>query len=429
MGYGIIRVQKVKSAAVGSMQYHNDRMPGEHENPDIDPSRTRENVEYIGHGSYRAEVQKRIDSYRESTRKVRKDAVVLVEGIVTASPEFFEGKSKEECLAFFDDAFDFVRDEFGEENLIHYTVHFDETTAHAHFGATPIKDGQLSWKKFFDGRAALTGFQDRFHNEVSKRHGLERGERGTGVTHREVKELKRDTQRELKAAEENLGRTEEQLGRARDALGDAMGRVADATRAGDEAQERLECLQRRCDRAEGEVERLEEECRRAARAAEVRGRENVRELAFCQRENAGAHRGAEEVLGECRAAVARSLKGEGVPLGAASGAREVAARADCQQLADGMPALQSRLERLRGLVDRAVEGLRSGWGLLSERARAVRAEVARRTGDFPSTARIRDALMGREVGVDLDSEARAMREAASTQRPRGVSQARGAGAR
>ena len=27
MGYGIIRVQKVKAPAVGSMQYHNDRVP------------------------------------------------------------------------------------------------------------------------------------------------------------------------------------------------------------------------------------------------------------------------------------------------------------------------------------------------------------------------------------------------------------------
>lgn len=429
MGYGIIRVQKVKSAAVGSMQFHNDRMPGEHENPDIDPSRTRENVEYISHGSYRDEVRERIERFRESTRKVRKDAVVMVEGVVTASPEFFEGKSKDECLAFFDEAFRFVRAEFGEENLIHYTVHFDETTPHAHFGATPIRDGQLSWKKFFDGRAALTAFQDRFFEQVSSWNDLERGERGTGVTHREVRELKRDSQRELKFAEEKLARTAGQLDRVQLALEDAMGRMADVTRAGDDAQDRLECLQRRCDRVEGEVERLEAECQRATRAAEVRRRENARELDFCKREWDRANRRADEVRKECRAADFDAFKGAGVPDGAASRAREVAARADCQQLADGMPAMQSRLERLRGLVDRAVEGLRSGWGLLSERARAVRAEVARRTGDFPSTARIREALREREVGIDLDSEARAMRSASSAQRRRGVSQERGTGAR
>lgn len=83
---------------------------------------------------------------------MRKDAVKLVEGIITASPEFFEGKSEEECRRFFEDAYAFVCAEMGAENVIHFTVHMDETTPHAHWGAVPIKDGRLSWKAFFDGR-------------------------------------------------------------------------------------------------------------------------------------------------------------------------------------------------------------------------------------------------------------------------------------
>lgn len=59
MGYGICRVQKVKAAAVGSMQYHNDRLPGEHSNPNIDHSKRGDNAEFIKHGSYRAEVNDR----------------------------------------------------------------------------------------------------------------------------------------------------------------------------------------------------------------------------------------------------------------------------------------------------------------------------------------------------------------------------------
>ena len=43
MSYVIARVIKVKSAAIGAMQYHNDRAPGEHLNPDIDPERTHLN--------------------------------------------------------------------------------------------------------------------------------------------------------------------------------------------------------------------------------------------------------------------------------------------------------------------------------------------------------------------------------------------------
>ena len=198
MGYGICRVQKVKAAAVGSMQYHNDRLPGEHSNPNIDHSKRGDNAEFIKHGSYRAEVNDRIERFRKSDRKVRKDAVVLVEGVMTASPEFFEGKSRDEVMAFFRDGFDFVKSEVGEGNMVHFTVHMDESTPHAHFGFTPIKDGTLSWKNYFDGRDALHGWQDRFFEKVSKPWGLERGEKDTGRTHKDAAQMRRDAEREIK---------------------------------------------------------------------------------------------------------------------------------------------------------------------------------------------------------------------------------------
>ncbi len=198
MGYGIIRVQKVKAPAVGSMQYHNDRVPGQHSNEDIDQEKSNLNKEYIEHGSYRAEVNERIERFRESSRKIRKDAVVLAEGVATASPEFFEGKSREEVMAYFDDVFEFCKSEFGEQNLVHFTVHMDETTPHAHFGFTPIKDGTLSWKNYFDGRDALRGFQNRYWERVGKQWGLERGETGSGRTHKTTQEMKSEAQREIK---------------------------------------------------------------------------------------------------------------------------------------------------------------------------------------------------------------------------------------
>ena len=33
--YAILRVQKCKGAAIGAMQYHNDREPGKHTNPTL----------------------------------------------------------------------------------------------------------------------------------------------------------------------------------------------------------------------------------------------------------------------------------------------------------------------------------------------------------------------------------------------------------
>lgn len=208
MSYVIARVIKVKSTAIGAMQYHNDRAPGKHLNPDIDPERTHLNYElhdaegcYLPR-KYAAEVDAKIAANRTSGRKVRKDAVKLVEGIITASPEFFEGKSEEECRRFFEDAYAFVCAEMGAENVIHFTVHMDETTPHAHWGAVPIKDGRLSWKAFFDGRGGLSAFQDRCFEKVGKPWGLDRGEKHSGRRYRETAEMKRDLEQEVEELRE-----------------------------------------------------------------------------------------------------------------------------------------------------------------------------------------------------------------------------------
>lgn len=95
-------------------------------------------------------------------------------------------------------SFIYGKGEFGEQNLVHFTVHMDETTPHAHFGFTPIKDGTLSWKNYFDGRDALRGFQNRYWERVGKQWGLERGETGSGRTHKTTQEMKREAQREIK---------------------------------------------------------------------------------------------------------------------------------------------------------------------------------------------------------------------------------------
>lgn len=110
MSYVIARVKKVKSTAIGAMQYHNDRAPGEHLNPDIDPERTHLNYElhdaegcYLPR-KYAAEVDAKIAANRTSGRRVRKDAVKLVEGIITASPDFFEVEElREEKAALIDE--------------------------------------------------------------------------------------------------------------------------------------------------------------------------------------------------------------------------------------------------------------------------------------------------------------------------------------
>lgn len=196
--YGIIRLAKTKSAAVHAAQYHNDRLPGVHSNPDIKPKLHELNQEFLAHGKYEDEIAERT---KDLKRKVRKDAVVLVDGMMTASPEWFQNHSYDEAMAFFRDGLDFIQNRFGKENVFYFTVHRDETTYHAHFGFTPIKDGSLSWKKFFPNRQALTKFQDQFYENVSSKYGMERGtkrEYGDPVKrHKTVREFKAEKVKEL----------------------------------------------------------------------------------------------------------------------------------------------------------------------------------------------------------------------------------------
>ena len=232
--YAILRVQKCKGAEIGAMQYHNDREPGNHTNPDIDPTRTRMNREMCPHADYEGEVQARIDAGYSGTRKVRKDAVRLVEGIVTASPEFFEGASDEEVRGFFEDALGFCCEEFGESNMVHFTVHMDEETPHAHFGFVPLKDGKLSWKGFFPSKMALGKMQDRFYGRVGALYGLSRGEkRGDGEPvrrHKSVAEYKAESRRvqaELDGKVERLESAREELAAANDELELARAQLAE----------------------------------------------------------------------------------------------------------------------------------------------------------------------------------------------------------
>ena len=110
--------------------------------------------------------------------KVRSDSIRVVETLITASPEFFEGKSEKEIRAFFQHAVSFLKNELGEDRLIAAPVHMDEKTPHMHLSFVPItKDGRLSAKDIIGNRKSLTAWQDRYwQHMVSIYPDLERGE-------------------------------------------------------------------------------------------------------------------------------------------------------------------------------------------------------------------------------------------------------------
>ena len=79
------------------------------------------------------------------------------------------------------DIYDFVARKFGEENIICFVVHQDETTAHAHCDIVPVNEqGRISYKDVFHGhnKAEYKQFILQLHNElaeVNRKWGLARG--------------------------------------------------------------------------------------------------------------------------------------------------------------------------------------------------------------------------------------------------------------
>jgi len=177
MSYGIIRVAKFNISAVRGIQIHDEREKDKsHSNPDIDFSKTEENysLKERPNKTYNQVIKERIDNL-DLKKAVRKDAVVMCSFVVTSDKDFFNNISLEQEKAYFQKAYNFVKEKYGEQNIISAEVHKDETTPHLHINFIPVtQDNRLSAKSLFD-KKSLKQLQDDFYSQVSREFGLDRG--------------------------------------------------------------------------------------------------------------------------------------------------------------------------------------------------------------------------------------------------------------
>ena len=120
--------------------------------------------------------------------KRRSNAVLCVEHLITASPDWNGwGTKKEE--EFFKKSLEFLNKKYGKENVIACSIHRDETTPHLIVYVVPIDEkGGLNAKKWLGGRAKLSQTQTDFANEV-KNLGLERGLENSKARHKTIKQF------------------------------------------------------------------------------------------------------------------------------------------------------------------------------------------------------------------------------------------------
>jgi len=181
-----MRFAKMKGGA-GALEAHHERTKKKYaSNPNIDIGRSKYNFHIVQpEKSYKQESDSRIE---EAGCRTRKDSVRYVDTLITASPDFFKGKKREEIKAFFQEAVDFLSKKIGKRNIFTAVVHLDERTPHMHLCYTPItNDGRLSAKEIIGNRTQLTKWQDDFFSHmVSKYPDIERGESASETGRRHI---------------------------------------------------------------------------------------------------------------------------------------------------------------------------------------------------------------------------------------------------
>ena len=193
MSCGIMRVEKRNRQALYGLKIEacrsrKDHMAGrDFMKSDIDWTRTDFNTYLVKTDNW----MEKIDTLTAGLRK-RKDSVLLLDGIYTASPDFFKELSDFEMKEYFEDCLQFHIKEYCSGNkdlVVSAVIHFDETTPHLHVASVPIiekDDGtkSLSAKAIMGNATQYRQRQDRFFEEVTSEYNLERGEKSDAIEKR-----------------------------------------------------------------------------------------------------------------------------------------------------------------------------------------------------------------------------------------------------
>lgn len=252
VGYAVVHMMKIKSGAVGGIQSHNNREHEPKTNPDVDMSRSEDNYDLIPCDNYKRSIKEKLSNLVESSRAVRKDAVVVCNFIVTSDNETMDTLGADRQREFFQDSVKWFSDRYGADRVLNATVHMDETTPHLHIGVMPItQDGRLSAKAIFT-KTEMKAIQTEFARDVGEKYGLERGVEGSERTH--LSEARFKEKKALEMANEHGAIAQELHVLAEDCKQELL----EATRSLEAVKQELSTMQDRKDTLQGEIKRLEE---------------------------------------------------------------------------------------------------------------------------------------------------------------------------
>lgn len=181
MPYAIMRSKKLST--MGSIAAALQHAYRERVTANADPERTSDNEHLASRTTDEAMGQLRA----LLPRKRRKDAVLAIEYVMSASPEWWVKATPAQQADWRTRTVDWLATKYGCDRIITATMHRDELTPHLSAFVVPLtRDGRLSAKEFIGGRDKMSRDQGSYAEAV-RSLGLERGIEGSRAKHQRVR--------------------------------------------------------------------------------------------------------------------------------------------------------------------------------------------------------------------------------------------------
>lgn len=233
--------QKYTRGAVGHMFGHYDRSK---EVPELkSPGNTVLNYNLASNDQPKSQLDFLHQRLSEVKVHNRKDVNVMVDWVVTL-PQSLNDKGLENEDKFFKEAYKFLNDRYGKENVISAYVHMDETTPHMHYAFVPVVEDKKKGGYKLSAKEVVTREDLRtFHKDLSEHmervFGRDIGilNEATKEGNKSIEELKRGTAKEK--LDNTVQMTQEMLSKAKN-LERSM-EVAEKKKKG--LQDEIEALQ------------------------------------------------------------------------------------------------------------------------------------------------------------------------------------------
>lgn len=180
--FAIMRCKKL--ASMGSVAGALRHCYRERETPNADPERTPTNEHAAATST--DEAMGRMRALLPEKR--RRDAVLAVEYLMTASPEWWQEASRKQQDEFFRRSRQWLADKYGADRIVTASIHRDETTPHLSAFVVPLtRDGRLSAREFVGGRQKMRDDQTSYAAAVADL-GLSRGIEGSRARHQSIRD-------------------------------------------------------------------------------------------------------------------------------------------------------------------------------------------------------------------------------------------------